>query len=115
MKSRYLEQQFIKVKFKITLLTFLILIFSYSSFADSRMDLGLEVFNKKAQCGVCHTLQSAGSSGNIGPNLDNIKPQKSQIIYAVTNGVGVMPGWDGILTKEEIEAVAYYVFNNTNK
>ena len=79
------------------------------------MDLGLEVFNNKAQCGVCHTLKSAGSSGEIGPNLDNLKPQESQIIYAVTNGVGVMQAWGGILTKEEIKAVAYYVFKSTNK
>jgi len=38
-----------------------------------------------------------------------------QIIYAVTNGIGVMQAWEGILTQEEIEAVAYYVFNSTNK
>jgi len=79
------------------------------------MDLGLEVFNNKAQCGVCHTLKSAGSSGEIGPNLDNLKLQESQIIYAVTNGAGVMQAWGGILTKEEIKAVAYYVFKSTNK
>ena len=38
-----------------------------------------------------------------------------QIISAVTNGIGVMQAWEGILTYEEIEAVAYYVFNSTNK
>jgi mono/diheme cytochrome c family protein len=27
----------------------------------------------------------------------------------------VMPPWEGILTEEEIEAVAYYIFNSTNK
>ena len=59
-------------------------------------------------------LQAAGSAGNIGPNLDQLKPQMPQIIDAVTNGIGVMPPWDGILTYEEIEAVAYYVFNSTN-
>ena len=66
-------------------------------------------------CGTCHTLKNAGSIGDIGPNLDMLKPQIAQIIYAVTNGIGVMPPWEGILTKEEIEAVAYYVFNSTNK
>ena len=79
------------------------------------MTLGLEVYNNKAQCGVCHTLQSAESEGQIGPNLDQINVQMSQIIYAVKNGIGVMPPWEGILTNEEIEAVAYYVFRNTNK
>ena len=79
------------------------------------MDLGLYVYNNKAQCGACHTLQTAGSAGNIGPDLDLLKPQIPQIIEAVTNGIGVMQAWEGILTSEEIEAVAYYVFNSTNK
>ena len=78
------------------------------------MKLGLEVYDKKAQCGVCHTLQAAGSEGDVGPNLDQLKPQMEQIIYAVTNGVGVMPAWDGVLTNDEIEAVAYYVFESVS-
>jgi len=91
------------------------LIFSNSVFADDKMVLGLEVYNNKAQCGTCHTLHAAGSVGNIGSNLDQLKLPMSQIIYTVTNGIGVMPAWQGILTQEEIEAVAYYVFNSTNK
>ena len=90
-------------------------IFSSSVFADDKMVLGLEVYNDKAQCSACHTLQAAGSKENIGPNLDQLKPTIPQIIYAVTNGIGVMQAWEGILTDEEIEAVAYYVFNSTNK
>ena len=85
------------------------------AFADPKMALGLEVYNSKAQCGVCHTLQAAGSVGDIGPNLDQLKPQITQIIAAVTNGIGVMQAWEGILSSEEIEAVAYYVFSSTNK
>ena len=92
-----------------------LLFFSKVSFADEKMILGLEVYNDKAQCGVCHSLKSAGSDGQIGPNLDILKPQMEQTILAVTNGIGVMPPWEGILTSEEIEAVAYYVFNNTSK
>ena len=97
------------------ILLVLLLITSSSTFADPKMDLGLKVYDNKAQCGVCHVLQSAGSEGQIGPNLDVLKPQMSQIILAVTNGIGVMQAWEGILTKEEIEAVAYYVFNSTNQ
>jgi len=91
------------------------LIFSSSVFADDKMVLGLEVYNNKAQCGVCHTLQAARSTGDIGPNFDQLKPTIPQIISAVINGIGVMPPWEGILTDEEIEAVAYYVFDSTNK
>ena len=43
------------------------------------------------------------------------KPSQDQIIYVVKNGIGVMQAWEGILTKEEIEAVAYFVFNSTNE
>jgi len=97
------------------LLILLVVTFSRSTFADPKMELGLDVYNNKAQCGVCHTLQAAGSTGDIGPNFDQLTPTIPQIISAVTNGIGVMPPWGGILTDEEIEAVAYYVFNSTNK
>ena len=100
---------------KKNLLIILFLTFSSPAFADDKMALGLDVYNNKAQCGVCHTLQSAGSEGQIGPNLNMLKPQMSQIIIAVKNGIGVMQAWEGILTEEEIEAVAYHVFNSTNK
>ena len=97
---------------------FLILIclfFSGSVFADSKMELGLEVFNNKAQCGMCHTLQAAGSEGQIGINLDQLKPLMSQVIIVVTNGNGVMPAFEGMLSSEEIEAVSYFVSTSTNQ
>ncbi len=97
------------------ILILVLLFFSKISFADEKMILGLQVYNNKAACGTCHTLQSAESSGNIGPNLDMLKPQMEQIINAVTNGIGVMPPWEDVLTSEEIEAVAYYVFTSTSK
>ena len=97
------------------LIILILFIFTKNSFADEKMTLGLDVYSNKAQCGTCHSLQAAGSEGQIGPNLDMLKPQVQQIISAVTNGIGVMPPWKGILTQEEIEAVAYYIFNSTNK
>ena len=97
------------------LLILLFLTFSSSVFADDKMVLGLDIYNNKAQCGACHTLQATGSTGTIGPNLDQLKPTLFQTILVVTNGIGLMPSWEGILTHEEIEAVAYYIFNSTNK
>jgi len=95
---------------------FIFLIFLKSnSFANDKIKLGSDVFNNKAECGACHILREAGSSGNIGPNLDLLKPTFARIINTVTNGIGVMQAWEGILTDEEIEAVAYYIFNSTNK
>ena len=99
---------------KILIILF-ILLFKNNIFADDKIDLGLEVYNNKAMCGTCHTLQAAKSEGQIGPNLDKLKPQINQIIYAVTNGVGVMPAWEGILTTDEIDAVAYFIFKSTSK
>ena len=91
------------------------LIFSSSAFADSKMELGLEIFNNKAQCSMCHTLQAAGSEGQIGTNLDELKPLMPQVVSAVTNGIGVMPSFEGMLSSEEIEAVSYFVSTSTNQ
>ena len=93
----------------------LIFLLKNNAFADDKFELGIDVFNNKAARGTCHTLQAAESVGNIGPNLDILKPQIAQVVYAVTNSIGVMPPWGGILSSEEIEAVAYYIFKSTNK
>ncbi len=100
---------------KIIILNLFLLNSFNSAYTDPKMELGLEIYKNKAMCGTCHVLQSAKSTGDIGPNLDQLKPTIDQIIYVVTNGVGVMQSWTGILTNEEIDAVAYYVFNSTNK
>ena len=86
--------------------------------ADSeKMALGLDVYNNKAACGACHILKAAASEGNIGPNLDILKPTEEQVKLIVTEGLGVMPafGEEGILTSEEIDSVSHYVFSSTNK
>ena len=103
-----------KTLYKKIFFNLLTMIFISTVNADDKMSLGLEIYNEKAMCGTCHTLQAAGSNGDIGPNLDMLKPQIPQIILAVKNGIGAMPPWEGILTAEEIEAVAYYVFNSSN-
>ena len=99
-----------------------ILLFSFSLTinlkADSeKMALGLEVYKNKAMCGTCHILKAAESEGNIGPNLDSLKPLEEQVRAVVTEGLGVMPafGEEGLLTSKEIDAVSYYVFSSTNK
>ena len=112
-KSKYLVQQFSNKMKKIIFILFFLTLCS-TVLADPKMDLGLDVYNNKAECGACHTLQAAGSDGQIGPSLDLLKPQLEQIVSTVTNGIGVMQAFEGILTTEEIEAVAHYVFNSTN-
>ena len=101
---------------------FVILLFSFFLTTDLKADsekiaLGLEVFNNKAMCGTCHVLKAAGSTGNIGPDLDSLKPSEEQVKGVVTEGLGVMPafGEEGLLTSEEIDAVSYYVTHNSEK
>lgn len=65
------------------------------------------------QCGVCHTLEEAGTSGGIGPNLDNLQPTEEAVRAAVRDGVGVMPAFSDSLSQEEIEAIANYVVSVT--
>tara|TARA_Y100000996_G_scaffold277381_1_gene218698 strand:- start:286 stop:603 length:318 start_codon:yes stop_codon:yes gene_type:complete len=82
--------------------------------SDSLMDIGKDIFLNKGACSTCHMLSDANSNGQIGPNLDQIRPDKIRVITAVTNGIGVMPAYEGQLTVEEIEAVAHYVSEKVN-
>ena len=69
----------------------------------------------QAGCGACHTLKDAGSSGQIGPNLDSAKPAKDRVILRVTNGQGAMPSFKGKLSDDQINAVADYVSGAAGK
>ena len=77
--------------------------------SDDKFLLGKDIFLNAGNCLACHSLQDAGSAANVGPNLNEIKPDIGRVIISVTNGAGVMPSYLGILSQEEIEAVAYYV------
>jgi mono/diheme cytochrome c family protein len=83
----------------------------------------------QTNCGTCHTLYSAGTDGNYGPNLDEllapsgppagptaeatIKSTEKRVLNAVEKGVdssttpGRMPG--GILNQEQAREVAEFV------
>jgi len=83
----------------------------------------------QTNCGTCHTLYSAGTDGNYGPNLDEllapsgppsgptaaatIKATEARVLNAIENGVdssttpGRMPG--GILNKQQAKEVAKFV------
>jgi mono/diheme cytochrome c family protein len=60
-------------------------------------------------CGVCHTLEAAGSTGTTGPNLDEVQPSEEQVATQVREGGGGMPSFEDRLSAEEIDAVAQYV------
>jgi mono/diheme cytochrome c family protein len=93
-----------------------------SEHVPSNLKSGQDLF--QINCGTCHTLYSAGTDGNYGPDLDellaasgpveadSVKPLEGRVLNAVENGInsgtpGRMPG--GILGKQQAEEVAEFV------
>jgi mono/diheme cytochrome c family protein len=62
-----------------------------------------------AGCGGCHTFEAAGSSGAVGPNLDDAHPSYDKVVTQVTNGGGAMPAFGDELSEQEIQDVAAFV------
>jgi mono/diheme cytochrome c family protein len=76
---------------------------------------GKQVFLGAPACGGCHTLADAGTSGNVGPNLDDAMPPYDLVVDRVTNGQGGMPSFKGTLTPQQIQDVAAYVSSVAGK
>jgi cbb3-type cytochrome c oxidase subunit III len=68
-----------------------------------------------ANCGSCHTLADAATSGKVGPNLDQLKPPLDVVQHQVINGGGGMPAFQDKLTDAQIKAVAQYVSSHAGK
>lgn len=60
-------------------------------------------------CASCHTLAAAGAHGQVGPNLDALKPSQATVVGQVTHGGGAMPAFRDTLDAAQIRAVARYV------
>jgi mono/diheme cytochrome c family protein len=67
----------------------------------------------ESNCGSCHTLADAGTTGTIGPNLDQAKPGLQLAIRQITNGGGGMPPFKGQLTEQQIRLLAQYIVRVT--
>jgi mono/diheme cytochrome c family protein len=67
----------------------------------------------KAGCTGCHTLADAKSTGTVGPNLDQAKPDYRKATARVTLGKNAMPPFKGQLTDQQIADVASYVVKAT--
>ena len=63
----------------------------------------------EAQCGFCHALSTAGSTGKTGPNLDHLQPSAGLVAAAVRNGSGAMPSYSGQLSPQQIRDVSAFV------
>jgi mono/diheme cytochrome c family protein len=73
---------------------------------------GAKVF-ADAGCGNCHTLKAAGSSGKVGPNLDDAQPDAEKVRRQVENGGAGMPPFGDKLSDKEIADVADFVSSST--
>lgn len=62
-----------------------------------------------ANCASCHTLKSDNATGQVGPNLDTLKPDGATVARQVENGGGGMPAFKGQLTAKQIADVAAFV------
>jgi mono/diheme cytochrome c family protein len=67
-----------------------------------------------AGCSGCHTLKAAGATGNVGPNLDQLKPSEAAVKNQVIHGGGAMPAFGSQLSAAQIQNVAAYVFVSTH-
>jgi Cytochrome C oxidase, cbb3-type, subunit III len=76
---------------------------------------GKAVFLGASACGGCHTLADAGTSGTVGPNLDDAKPSFDLVVERVTNGAGAMPPFKDTLSQQQINDVAAYVSSVAGK
>jgi mono/diheme cytochrome c family protein len=62
-----------------------------------------------AGCGGCHIFSAAGSTGTIGPNLDDAGVDFEAAVQQIKNGGGGMPAFSGRLSDQEIADVAAFV------
>ena len=75
---------------------------------EGNAENGKSVF-ASAGCGGCHTFEPAGSSGTVGPNLDDADVSFDAAVAQITDGGGGMPAFGDRLSEEEIRDVAAFV------
>ncbi|HVW16897.1 MAG TPA: cytochrome c [Solirubrobacteraceae bacterium] len=86
--------------------------------SDAVVHRGAVIFSQR--CSGCHTLEAAGTQGSAtkvrdkertdGPDLDQRKETKDQVLYAIRNGGfsgAIMP--ENIVVGKDAQAVAEFV------
>ena len=79
----------------------------YASTAATSAPDGKALF--VSNCGSCHTLGAAGTSGQIGPKLDGVGLDEQSVVAVMKAGPGVMPEFGKTLSPAEITAIAKFV------
>ena len=86
------------------------------SACGQNLEEGKKLFTQTAvpACAVCHTLKHADAAGQVGPDLDELKPDAARVEKAMRNGIGQMPVI-GNLTEDQIRLLAKYVASVAGK
>ena len=71
-------------------------------------EAGAAVYDS-AGCGNCHTFEPAGSTGAVGPSLDDANVDFEAAVQQIKSGGGGMPAFEGQLSEEDIANVAAFV------
>lgn len=84
---------------------------------SAQLQRGRALFTGQAAppCAVCHTLAAAGTEGQIGPVLDDLRPDAARVRRVLNSGLGIMPSYAGKLPPDDIEALAQYVSSVAGK
>jgi mono/diheme cytochrome c family protein len=87
---------------------------SAAAFAQGLMEEGKQLFMQATvpACAVCHTLKHAGAAGEVGPSLDELKPDAARVEKAIRNGIGQMPAFEN-LTDAQVQLLSKYVAEST--
>ena len=78
--------------------------------AQNDLEAGKKLFSQTAvpACALCHTLKHADAGGEVGPVLDELRPDAARVERALRNGVGLMPAFTS-LSEAQIQLLAKYV------
>lgn len=85
--------------------------------ADAEMlARGKSLFTSEAvpACAICHTLADAEAEGAIGPDLDELRPDKDVVLKVLNEGMGAMPSFSETMSEDDMQAVAEYVVSVTS-
>ena len=98
-----------KTHFKIFMVAAICLAASAHIQAQDVMVDGKKLFSQAVPaCSICHAMSHAGSVGEVGPSLDEIKPDAARVAKALRNGIGQMPAFKS-LTDAQVTLLSKYV------
>ena len=59
------------------------------------------------RCGDCHTLADAGTTSQVAPDLDELKPTFQQVLDSMEEGPGAMPEYGDVSMEVQTNIAAY--------